>query len=451
MKLRFLGANNTVTGSKYLLNFNGKQILVDCGLFQGAKELRLRNWAKLAVSPNKIDYVLLTHAHIDHSGYVPLLVKNGFNGEVISSEGTQALCNILLPDSGHLHEEEAFRANKYGYSKHHPALPLYTESDAIQALKHFKSTPYGQKIQLGEETLAEWYHAGHIIGASMIRITHNDTDIVFSGDIGRLNDPVMVSPATIQKTDYLVLESTYGDRTHDKADPLAELEAIINKTVNQGGNIIIPAFAVGRTQVLLYYLYQLTKQKRIPSIPIYLDSPMAQNATDLMNKYTSDHRLNSKHCAEICSIAEYITTPEQSKGLNKLAKPKIIISASGMATGGRILHHLRHNLPNPRNTIVFTGFQAEGTRGDRIVGGETEIKIFGEMIPVNAKIEFMQSLSAHADSDEIMMWLGKFHTPPRHVFIVHGEPLAAQALKNRIETELAWSCSIPNYLEQVEL
>ena len=450
MQITFLGATETVTGSKYLLSFDVNQnILVDCGLFEGLKELRLRNWNPLSFDPKILNAVLLTHAHIDHTGYLPLLVKNRFNGSILSTQGTKDLCDILLPDSAHLQEEDAKQANEHGYSKHNPALPLYTVQDAENALKLFKPKPYDTEIQLFENTHFQLIPSGHIIGSSFVRINHRGTSILFSGDIGRLHDPVMREPTSIQQTDYLVMESTYGDRLHEKDDPKLILKNIINQTIQRGGSVIIPAFAVGRAQTILYYLSELKKEHALPNIPIYLDSPMSINATQILIKHIEDIRLNLNECKELCEVATYIKTPQESKDIDTKKTPKIIISASGMATGGRILYHLKTYAPDSRNTILFTGFQAAGTRGADMLNGEKKIKIHGEMITVRAQVEVIHGVSAHGDYAEILEWLKNFRTPPKKTFITHGEPAAALSLKNKIESAYGWNCIVPHY-EQTE-
>jgi metallo-beta-lactamase family protein len=453
MRLTFLGATGTVTGSKYLLEDGGKKFLIDCGLFQGLKELRLRNWEKLPVDPASIDAVILTHAHIDHSGYLPLLVRNGFKGPIYCSSGTADLCDILLPDSGYLHEEDAARANKYGYTKHKPALPLYTQEDAYTALEQIKPLSFGDEYRLSDMLSFRLSHAGHIVGASCVHVNDGQTKLVFSGDLGRLHDPVMNPPAQIQDADYLVLESTYGDRLHENTNPLDQLEMIISKTTARGGTVVIPAFAVGRAQSLMYYIHELKSTGRIPDVPVYLDSPMAISATKLLQEYHAEHRLSKKQCAEVCSSVFYTKTVEQSKEIysKNNGLPMIIISASGMATGGRVLHHLKHYIGDPRNTVLLAGFQAAGTRGARLVHGETEVKIHGHLYPVRAEIDKLDNMSAHADYQEILEWLGHFREGPRKTFITHGEPEAASSLKFKIEEHLGWRAEIPEYGQTEEL
>jgi metallo-beta-lactamase family protein len=446
MKLTFLGGVGTVTGSKYLIETNNHRILIDCGLFQGRKDLRRQNWAALPIEPKSIHAVLITHAHIDHTGYIPLLVKNGFKGPIYATEATIDLCKILLPDSAHLHEEDARRANRYGYTKHAPALPLYTKEDAQKALTHFKAVSFGSPLQILEDFHATWHRAGHILGASMIHCHSEGTRILFSGDMGRLHDPIMKPPVSIESTDYLVMESTYEDRLHEVSNPMEKIAEVINRTVKRGGTVLIPAFAVGRAQSILYYLSKIKEAKQIPDLPIYLDSPMAIDATQIMHNHPNDHHLSQEECRLTCQVAKYVNTPEESKWLALQPFPKVILSASGMATGGRILHHLKVFAPNPRNTILLTGYQAAETRGASILEGQSEIKIHGEMIPVRAEVASISELSAHADYEEILTWMRGFQSPPRKVFITHGDPKASISLKKHIEERFGWTCSIPEYL-----
>jgi len=447
MKLTFLGATKTVTGSKFLLTCGTRKILIDCGLFQGLKELRLRNWTKFPIEPHLIDTVILTHAHIDHSGYLPVLVKNGFAGKVYCSDATKELCEILLPDSGYLQEEEAKFANKYGYSKHKPAIPLYTRAEAEKSLEQFRALGFRKSYKLGEDTHLSLIPAGHILGASFIQFKYYETKILFSGDLGRPHDPIMQTPSVIQAADYLVLESTYGNRLHQKVNPMDELAEIINRTIKREGTIVVPAFAVGRAQHLLYLLYLLKKENRIPSVPIYLDSPMAKSATEIFRKYADLHRLDAELSKKVTEVAIMVNTKEDSQALDEITTPKIIISASGMLEGGRVLHHIKQFAPDPKNTIIFAGFQAAGTRGYDMINGKKTIKAFGEPVEINAEIKVLNNMSAHADYDEILDWLAHFNHYPRKVFITHGEPDAALSLKEKIESKYGWSCVIPEYMQ----
>ena len=448
-RITFLGGVGTVTGSKYLLESGSSRILIDCGLFQGLKQLRLRNWAPLPVDPRSIDAVVLTHAHIDHSGYVPLLVRNGFKGRIICTDATKDLCGILLPDSGFLAERDAEYANKYGFSKHKPALPLYTQRDAKKSLERFTVIPFSRMHELTSGITINFIRGGHILGAAMVQINIGNKSILFTGDLGRPNDPIMFPPEIIRRADYLILESTYGDRVHDTGKPEAALAEVINSTANRGGTVLIPAFAVGRSQTILYYLERLKKSKKIPNLPVFLDSPMAINASELFRKHEQDHRLSPEESQSVCSVATYVRDVAESKALNLNQVPKIIVSASGMATGGRVLHHLKNLAPHHRNSIIFAGFQAPGTRGAKMVDGAEAIKIHGSYFKVNAEVYNLSMLSVHADADEIMTWLGNFQAPPTKTIITHGEPAASDALRYRIEEDLSWPCSVPKYRETI--
>jgi metallo-beta-lactamase family protein len=447
MKLTFLGATNTVTGSKFLLTIGSKRILIDCGLFQGLKELRVRNWTKFPIEPKTIDAVVLTHAHIDHTGYLPLLIKNGFKGRVYCSQATKDLCAVLLPDSGYLQEEEAKFLNKHGMSKHKPALPLYTKEDAMNALPYLYAIPFRKLYKLDEGTFISLIPAGHILGATFVQFKHYETTVLFSGDLGRPEDIIMHPPAIVQAADYLVLESTYGNRLHNKINPLDELEVIIKRTVARDGTVVIPAFAVGRAQHILYLMYLLKKQNRIPHVPIYLDSPMAKDATALFVKYSDLHRLDQALSKQVGEVAQIVGTKEESQALDLITTPKIIISASGMLEGGRVLHHIKTFAPDEKSTIVFAGYQATGTRGADMINGKPEIKIFGQSVPVRAEVKVLSNMSAHADYNEILDWLAHFNHHPRKVFITHGEPEAANALKEKIQAKYKWACVVPDYLQ----
>lgn len=452
MKLTFLGATGTVTGSKYLLDTGTKRILVDCGLFQGLKQLRLKNWEKLPINPREIDAVVLTHAHIDHSGYLPLLVKHGFKGRVYCTEATRDLCEILLPDSAHLQEEEAEYANRRGFSKHHPALPLYTRDDAIKALGLLVAVDYEQDVYLDDDLMLRFSPNGHILGSAFVRISNSKTSVLFSGDIGRSNDILMNPPAQMKQADYLLLESTYGNRLHETDDPKLKLAAIINRTVKRRGVVLIPVFAVGRAQELLYYIHLLKSSGAISQdIPVYLNSPMAVDATEIFMHHRGEHRLSPEQCRALSRTAHMVNSVEESRALNESKGPMIILSASGMASGGRVVHHLKAFAPKPDNTILFVGFQAAGTRGAAMVEGAESIKIHGEYVPINADVEFISNLSAHADYAEILDWLGGFASVPKKTYIVHGESLAADAMRIHIEEKLHWHVEVPEYLQTVTL
>jgi metallo-beta-lactamase family protein len=449
--IQFLGGTETVTGSKYLIHADGKNILVDCGLFQGLKNLRLRNWRPFPVDLSSLHAIILTHAHIDHTGYLPVLYKNGYRNPVYATEPTRALCSVLLPDSGHLEEEDAAFANREGFSRHAPALPLYTESDARESLSIFQDVPYEKKISLSDNLSFELSPAGHILGAAIVRVHHNGRYITFTGDLGRSGNHFLTKPARIPSTDYLIIESTYGNRLHPDEDPHDTVERIINRALKRSGSILIPAFAVGRTQTMIRILYSLKANGRIPNIPVYLDSPMAIEATDLFCKYASFHDLPAKECRKIIETVHLSRTAEDSKRLAELEGSHIIISASGMATGGRVVHHLKRMLPHPENTILFSGFQAAGTRGEALIHGSKEVKIHGEWIPVRATVEKIESLSAHADSDGLIAWMKAMDQPPQRVFVTHGEPISSDTLRRRISHELGWRVAIPEYQEIFEL
>jgi len=441
--LTFLGAAGTVTGSRHLLRLGGRSVLVDCGLFQGLKALRLKNWAAFPVDPATIHAVVLTHAHLDHSGYLPKLVREGFRGSVLCTSASADLCELLLLDSAKIQEGDAEFANRHGFSKHHPALPLYGKRDALRAIERLKSTEFNKPVDLGHGANLTFRRAGHILGAATAQVRWGGKTIVFSGDLGRYDDPLMHDPAPVAQADYLVVESTYGDRLHPPVAPADALLEVIQRTAARGGTVIIPSFAVGRAQELLYLCWRLKQAGRLPLIPVYLDSPMAINATGMLERHPLDHRLSADECEAAMSVATYVQDVEESKALSHNTMPKVIISASGMATGGRVLHHIKSYGPNPRNTILFAGYQAAGTRGEALVNGAREVKIHGAWVPVQAEIDSLPMLSAHADANEILRWLGGFQRPPQKTFIVHGEGSASAALRERIEQELGWKCDIP--------
>lgn len=451
MQISFLGAAGTVTGSKYLVTSGERRVLVDCGLFQGLKVLRLKNWARLPVDPSSIDAVVLTHAHIDHTGYLPLLVKQGFRGKVYCSEVTLSLCQLLLRDSAHLQEEEANYANKRGYSKHKPALPLYTKEDAEIALERLVAIPVGHEIEILDGITVKLQLAGHILGACTVLLKDEKTSILFSGDLGRMEDPLLCAPTAPEAADYLVVESTYGNRLHEKAAPETQLAEVINRTAKRKGILLVPVFAVGRAQEVLYYIHKIKQEGLIPDIPVYLNSPMAVEATLIFLTHHTQHKLSAAQCRELAGVAKVVTTVEESISLNELREPAIILAASGMLSGGRVVHHLKALGPDPRNTVLFAGFQAVGTRGAALLDGAESVKIHGEYVPIRAEIASINNLSAHADYREIMQWLDQCPKPPKQTFIVHGEPVAADALRHRIEEEKNWNVMVPEYLQTVEL
>jgi len=450
-ELTFLGAAGTVTGSKYRLELQGRSVLIDCGLFQGLKELRMRNWASPPLRPSQLDAVVLSHGHLDHSGYLPVLISQGYGGRVFSSGGTRDICQILLPDSGHLQEEEANYANKRGFSKHKPALPLYTEYDAREALKAFEPVAFREEFRVSGGIWGELHPAGHILGASIVSLRSERLKIVFSGDLGRSNDPIMHAPTTIDEADYLVVESTYGNRRHEASDPEAALGAHLSRVLDRHGVAIIPAFAVGRAQALLFHISRLKQRKVIPDVPVFLNSPMAIDATALYRRYRAEHRLTKEECHAACSVATMVNTAQDSRALNERHGPMIIISASGMATGGRVLHHLKAFAPEPRNLILLPGFQAAGTRGAALASGADAIKIHGQYVPVRAEVVKLDGMSAHADYLEIMQWLRALKRPPKCTFVTHGEPAAADDLRRRIEETLGWTVRVPEHGEKVSL
>jgi metallo-beta-lactamase family protein len=451
ISLSFLGAAGTVTGSKYLLRTADGQIMIDCGLFQGLKQLRLKNWTPLPIKLDTLDAVVLTHAHLDHSGFLPSIVKSGYGGPIHCSPATLDICKILLPDSGHLQEMDAEFANRHGFSKHKPAMPLYTSKDAQTCLEQFQPIAFESTKKLSNGAEIYLRRAGHILGASIVQVLWNGTKVVFSGDLGRINDPMMVQPSEVEEADYLIVESTYGNRRHETEDPETVLAQVINDTVKRGGTVVIPAFAVGRAQSLLYYMERLKSSGRIGDVPVFLDSPMAINASELLCRYPDDHKLSVEQCKKACDSAKYVRDVEESKALTTSRMPKVIISASGMATGGRVLHHLKQYAPNRINSILFCGFQAAGTRGASIVAGAESVKIHGEYVPIRAQVRNLGTLSAHADADEILTWLKGFRKPPKTTYITHGEPTASDALRKRIEEELGWTCAVPEHGAQAEL
>lgn len=460
-KITFYGAAGTVTGSRHMLDIRGKRYLVDGGLFQGRKENRLKNWEPFPQDPGSIDKIFVTHAHIDHTGYLPRLVKDGYTGPIYCTHATHDLLRIMLLDSAHLQEEDARWANKKGFSKHKPALPLYDTQDAEDTLALLVPVHLGDDISLDDKMRVKFRDAGHILGASIVdfkvRDPKDSKKILFSGDLGRAAEIILREPVQAFDVDYLVLESTYGDRLHEDHDPKSDLERVVTESVARGGVLIIPAFAVGRTQTLLYILHQLEGEGRIPTLPVFVDSPMAIDATKIFARRVTDLNLHIR-IAKLAGDKVFSTgnikftkSRQQSMEINEIDGPAIIISASGMATGGRILHHLKQRLPNKKNTILFVGYQGEGTRGRAIMEGRETVKIHGQHIAVNAHVESMSGFSGHADYNEILAWLMGFNRPPRETFLVHGEPKASEALAQKIRKQFGWKVTIPAFGNSFEL
>jgi len=462
-KLTFLGAAGTVTGSKYLVEAANKRLLVDCGIFQGTPELSDRNYKPLPTDPKSFDYVVLTHAHLDHTGLLPRLVKDGYGGPIFANPATIDLTTLLLKDSAHLQEDDAERARTKGYSRHANPQPLYTADDVDPVLRAMKPMPRKGGFDISPEFHIESYDAGHILGSSSLVLTITDNGkknvVIFSGDIGRYNQPILNDPSTpAANADVLLCESTYGDREHEPGDPAELLAAVVNRVAKRGGSIVIPAFAIGRAQTFMYYLRQLEDQQRIPRLPVYVDSPMALSATDLYVKYREDHDLefsrednNGKGDPLDVHQFHLTRTADESKQINNVKTPCIIISASGMVTGGRVLHHLIQRLPDPRNAVILAGFQAQGTRGRALQEGAKTIRLFGQEIPVNAEIVELGQFSAHAGKSELLRWLTGLPAPPKQTYLVHGEPSAAQSLQASIRENLKWNVSVARYLDTIDL
>jgi metallo-beta-lactamase family protein len=446
VNITFLGGTGTVTGSKYLVQHDGKKLLVDCGLFQGYKQLRLRNWNPMPIEAADVDAVLLTHAHLDHSGYLPLLHRQGFRGRVHATPATCDLCAILLPDSGHIQEEDAAFLNRHGYSKHTPALPLYSKHDAIVSLNLLHPEVIGKTFSPIPGWKATFSSAGHILGAASILLEVAGRRILFSGDLGRPDDLVMNPPDVPPEADTVLIESTYGNRTHPKEDVLAELAPALKRVASRGGVAVVPVFAVGRAQALLYAISLLKERGDIPrSLPIFLDSPMAVHTTELLPRHPDALRLDTHALHKMAHIATMVETPEQSKALAKHHGPMVILSASGMATGGRVLHHLAHYLPDHRNMVILTGYQAPGTRGDTLAKGNSTVRIHAQDVAVNAEVVQLESSSAHADATQLISWLKHMKHAPSQVYVVHGELDAADAMRQRIERELRWRAVVPEH------
>lgn len=479
--LTFFGAARTVTGSKYLLETGNARILIDAGLFQGLKVLRERNWQDLPVPAASLDAIVLTHAHLDHCGYLPRLVMQGFRGRVFCTAGTRDLCRIVLPDSGRIQEEDAANANRHRFSKHTPALPLYGEADAFRAVSLLQPVGYERPLPVAEGIEVEFLSAGHLLGSAYARVRTGGLTLLFGGDLGRYDRPVLPDPVPVEEADYLLVESTYGDRVHEQDDSGEHLAAVVRATAERGGKLIIPSFAIGRVEELLYWIGRLEEEQRIPVLPVFLDSPMALEALaryserlheldpDLVpeerdGKAPHDHAAHQptpkrreqaareRHVCAFCTQRfRAIESSAESRELTRSNMPAIVISSSGMATGGRVLHHLKAALPDGRNTVLLAGFQAAGTRGRALVDGAATVKIHGQQIPVQARVDRLESMSAHADSSEILRWLGHFTRPPRTTFLVHGEPAAMDALRGTIQSKLGWTVHMPELGEAVTL
>jgi metallo-beta-lactamase family protein len=461
--VRFLGAAGTVSGSKYLIDNGDTRFLVDYGMFQGPKKLRLLNWAPPQVPPASVDHVLVTHSHIDHIGMLPVLVREGFRGKIWSTPVTSELCQISLLDAAHLQEEDARFANKMGFSKHTPALPLFTTEDSERVFPQLRAIDYGNPLDLSDRTQVRFRDAGHILGSSIIEVSVNGSAanpvrLVFSGDLGRYDALILRDPEPTDPADFLFVESTYGDRIHPAEEPVSSFAAVINETAKRGGMLVVPSFAVGRTQTLLYLIRDLKICDLIPDLPVFVDSPMAQHVTEVFCRHIEDFDEEAKSvfrktgkCPVLCPNLRFVHTQQESQEINSMRFPAIILSASGMATGGRILHHLKYRLPDPRNTILFVGYQSVGTRGQMLKDGAREIKIHGEFVPVRAQIRSMEAFSGHADCTEIMRWLRTFKKAPRLTFVVHGEQESSLALADEIHRSLGWKTHIPSYLESFQL
>lgn len=456
VRVTFYGAAGEVTGSKYLVQTDEHHVLIDCGLFQGKKELRQLNWGGPKFDSKEIDAIVLTHAHIDHIGYLPVVVKAGFKGPIYCTAATKELCDILLLDSAHLQEEDAAFMNRHGTSKHKPALPLYDQRDAEKALMLLRTIPRDKPTQILPGITVTPRSAGHILGSTSLTLDVGGKRLSFSGDIGRYDTPLIPDPAPIEFGDLLLCESTYGDRLHPSSDPLGDLEKIVKRAIDRKGPLLIPAFAVGRTQSLLNYFAQLERAGRIPELDVFVDSPMAVNATHLYSSFQEDRDVPIEQRPEdlepmLTARTTFCRTVDESKRINGATGTSIIISASGMATGGRILHHLKHWLPREEATVLFVGFQAEGTRGRTILDGSPDVKIFGNYVPIRAHVENMSSMSAHGDYSELIRWLKSGSGSPKHIKIVHGEKQAGAAFVGHLQQQLGWQSSMASYLETIDV
>tara|TARA_R110000851_G_scaffold242710_1_gene395206 strand:- start:1366 stop:2742 length:1377 start_codon:yes stop_codon:yes gene_type:complete len=444
IKIHFLGAAGSVTGSKYLLDTGDRKILVDCGLFQGLKELRLKNWEYPPVNVNDIDVILLTHGHMDHTGYLPRLVKQGFKGPIYGTYPTLDIAKIILNDSAKIQEQEAQRANKEGYSKHSPAEPLYDLKDVEQTIPHFKAIPQSQWIPLFDGIKARFQYNGHILGATFIELDVHGKRFVFSGDIGRTNDLLLYPPLKPKKADVLFMESTYGGRFHpEEAEAIPQIEKLVNETIDKGGSLFIPSFSVERAQLMMLIFWRLLKENKIPKVQMIMDSPMGANVLELFHRTRDWHRLEDNECDEMCSHFTVVSSYRETMELRTDNKPKIVIAGSGMLTGGRMLNYLETQAQNPNNTLLLVGYQAEGTRGRKLLEGEKELKVYGKTVTFKMQLAEIEGLSAHADHAELMDWLSDVKEPPEKLFIVHGEKEGAEALKQGIKETYGWESEIP--------
>lgn len=452
IKVHFLGASGTVTGSKYLIESNDYNILIDCGLFQGLKELRQLNWENLPIDVSEIDIVLLTHGHLDHTGYLPRLIKQGFRGSIYGTYPTLDIAEIILKDSAKIQEQEAKRANEDKYSKHHPALPLYDLRDVEKTTKHFKGVPPSQWIYLYDNIKARFQYNGHILGATYIELDIQGKRLLFSGDVGRTNDLLLFPPLKPKKADVLFIESTYGGKLHpEEIEAVPKIEKLINDTISQGGSVFIPSFSVERAQLMMLMLWRLLKEKKIPPVPMIMDSPMGTNVLDLFHRTRDWHKLEKDECDDMCSSFTIVSEYKETLELRKNNKPKIVIAGSGMLTGGRMLNYLELQATNPDNLLIFVGYQAEGTRGRKLLDGEKEIKIYGQLIPFNMKVEEVEGLSAHADQTELLDWLSKIKKQPQKVFIMHGEKVSAIAFQEKLQQTRSWDSEIPTLFSTIDL
>ena len=450
MRLTFLGATDTVTGSRFLVDHDGRRVLVDCGMFQGVKRLRRRNWSPFGVEPLTVDAVLLTHAHLDHSGWLPRLVADGFDGPIWCTPLTAALLEILLRDAAHLAEEEARHRNRHGTTRHRPALPLYTTEQAELTLGRVRTHPFDETLDLVPGLLARFSRAGHILGASTVRVASADASVAFTGDVGRPDDPVMLPPAPLPAADVVVTESTYGDRRHPDVDVRDLLADVVRRTVQRRGTVLVPAFAVGRAQALLHLFAELRDAGEIPDVPLHCNSPMATDVTDLLLGAMGEHRLDAAACRRLARDVDFVRSARASRALTAQGGPRVVVTASGMLTGGRVLHHLLEVAPDRRSTVLLPGFQAAGTRGRALAEGAEHVKVLGRRVPVRAEVVQLDALSAHADRDQLTAWLGRTPVPSR-AYVVHGEPHAADALRRHLSDELGWRVEVPGLGDEVDV